>query len=195
MQPWLLPLLEDSQIHFLPLSLPPARSWSAASLHDTSKHPSSSLEQHLEECIERIQAALGVNLLDLEPAPRPLPSLQSSLLGSAPARGGYDSQHPAVSQASSAAERDTRCTAVAWPQRRGPGVQDCAIVHNLFALEAFHIAEALGVPSVAVSPCLVPYPPPASFRARFKASFPDLYTRLQHAGRAAAHHLLRRYPS
>ncbi|BDA42418.1 probable sterol 3-beta-glucosyltransferase at C-terminar half [Coccomyxa sp. Obi] len=55
------------------------------------------------------------------------------------------------------------------------------IVHNLFALEGFHIAEALGVPSVVVSSCL-PYPPPASFQTRFKAAYPCLWNALQHQG-------------
>jgi hypothetical protein len=55
------------------------------------------------------------------------------------------------------------------------------LVHNLFALEGFHIAEALGVLSVVVSACL-PYPPPASFKARLKAAYPRLWGTLQHEG-------------
>lgn len=61
------------------------------------------------------------------------------------------------------------------------------IVHNLFALEGFHIAEALGVPSVVVSACL-PYPPPASFYTRFKAAYPQLWNALQHQGTSASHY-------
>ncbi len=49
------------------------------------------------------------------------------------------------------------------------------IVHNLFALEAFHIAEALGVHSLVASPCLVPYGPPVAFERRFKAAFPSIF--------------------
>lgn len=55
------------------------------------------------------------------------------------------------------------------------------IVFNLFALEGFHLAEALGVPCLAVSPCLVPYSPPAAFARRFKKSSAALYQALQEA--------------
>ena len=53
------------------------------------------------------------------------------------------------------------------------------IIFNLFALEGFHVAEALGLPCMALSPCLVPYTPPASFERRFKKSSPALYQALQ----------------
>ena len=66
----------------------------------------------------------------------------------------------------------------------GSAVCHRLIVHNLFALEGFHIAEALGVPSVVVSACL-PYPPPASFTTRFKAAYPQLWNALQHQGTIA----------
>ncbi|KAK9826609.1 hypothetical protein WJX74_005493 [Apatococcus lobatus] len=59
------------------------------------------------------------------------------------------------------------------------------IIHNLFALEAFHIAEALGVRSIAMSPTLMPQHPPASFQRRFERRLPLLYAELQqyHSGR------------
>eukprot|EP00884_Botryococcus_braunii_P016309 jgi/Botrbrau1/3361/Bobra.0337s0002.1 len=60
----------------------------------------------------------------------------------------------------------------------GPEEPRRLVIHNLFALEAFHIAEFLGVPSLAASPCLVPYGAPASFKSRFSASYPDLYAAL-----------------
>ena len=55
------------------------------------------------------------------------------------------------------------------------------IVFNLFALEGFHLAEALCVPCMAISPCLVPYAPPAPFPRRFKKSSAALYDALQDA--------------
>ena len=58
----------------------------------------------------------------------------------------------------------------------GPGL----LVFNLFALEGFHVAEALRVPCAAVSPCLVPSAPPAGYERRFRTAHPRLYRRLQH---------------
>ena len=52
------------------------------------------------------------------------------------------------------------------------------IVHNLFALEAFHIAEALGIPSLTCSPCLIPYPAPATFEQHLRNMHPELYNLL-----------------
>ena len=62
------------------------------------------------------------------------------------------------------------------------------IVHNLFALEGFHIAQALGVPSLALSACLVPYGPPADFEARFRWAFPELYLALHSPGEQQVHY-------
>ena len=56
------------------------------------------------------------------------------------------------------------------------------VVHNLFALEGFHIAEALGLPSLALSACLVPYGPPAGFETRFRWAFPELSHALHSPG-------------
>lgn len=66
-------------------------------------------------------------------------------------------------------------------QEQDTAAQHRLIVHNLFALEAFHIAEAFNLPSVAVSACL-PYPPPASFQARFQAAYPQLYDKVEQQG-------------
>ncbi len=71
--------------------------------------------------------------------------------------------------------------AEAKQEERGSATARKLIVHNLFALEAFHIAEALRVPSLVVSACL-PYPPPVSFQARLKAAYPRLWDALQHKG-------------
>ncbi|EFN56472.1 hypothetical protein CHLNCDRAFT_145146 [Chlorella variabilis] len=55
------------------------------------------------------------------------------------------------------------------------------ILFNVFALEGFHIAEALGVPCLAASPCLVPYAMPAAFERRFRQANPSLYQALKAA--------------
>ena len=52
------------------------------------------------------------------------------------------------------------------------------LVHNLFAMEAISIAEALGVPSLALSPCLVPQVAPASLQRHFKREHAALYAAL-----------------
>ncbi|GAB4815972.1 hypothetical protein N2152v2_003018 [Parachlorella kessleri] len=66
-------------------------------------------------------------------------------------------------------------------QREGEAGPRRLILFNLFALEGFHIAEALGVPCVAASPCLVPYAMPASFERSFQIAHPELYRSLQAA--------------
>ena len=55
-------------------------------------------------------------------------------------------------------------------------------MHNLFAMEAFSIAEALGVPSLAVSSCLVPQVAPASLQRRFSRAHPALHAALTRPG-------------
>lgn len=52
------------------------------------------------------------------------------------------------------------------------------VVINLFALEGWHIAEAMGIPCAVVSPTVVPYTPPSSFARRFERAYPGLYQRL-----------------
>lgn len=49
-----------------------------------------------------------------------------------------------------------------------------AVVFNLFALEGFHIAEALGVPCVAASPCLPPSTMPAALERALRREQPAL---------------------
>ena len=53
------------------------------------------------------------------------------------------------------------------------------ILFNLFSLGAWHIAEMLGVPCVAASPCIIPYSPPSAFEERFRAAHPILHERLR----------------
>ncbi|GAQ87097.1 UDP-Glycosyltransferase superfamily protein [Klebsormidium nitens] len=53
------------------------------------------------------------------------------------------------------------------------------LVFNLFALEAYHIAERLGIPCSAASPYLIPYAPPAGFERTFRRRWPKLHTALQ----------------
>ena len=52
------------------------------------------------------------------------------------------------------------------------------IVFNLFALEAFHVAEALRVPCVAVSPYIMPTSMPAIVKRQFARVLPALYALL-----------------
>ncbi|MEW5309820.1 MAG: hypothetical protein WDW38_001675 [Sanguina aurantia] len=58
------------------------------------------------------------------------------------------------------------------------GVLRPLLVYNLFALEVYHIAEALQVQTVAAAPYCIPYSAPASFERRFKQQLPDLYAAL-----------------
>ena len=55
-------------------------------------------------------------------------------------------------------------------------------MHNLFAMEAISIAEAHGVPTLALSPCLVPQVAPASLQRRFKRKHPAVYAALTRPG-------------
>ena len=55
-------------------------------------------------------------------------------------------------------------------------------MHNLFAMEAISIAEAHGVPTLALSPCLVPQVAPASLQRRFQRKHPALSAALARPG-------------
>jgi hypothetical protein len=52
------------------------------------------------------------------------------------------------------------------------------VICNLFCLEGVHIAEAIGVPCVILSPCLSPNSMPTSFQQQFSDAMPTLYKRL-----------------
>lgn len=67
-----------------------------------------------------------------------------------------------------------------------PGGGRRLVVFNLFALEAFSIAEALGVPCVAAHPYPPPAAPPASFERRLAAAYPALHAALRAAGHDGA---------
>ena len=54
------------------------------------------------------------------------------------------------------------------------------VVINFFALEGWHISEALGLPCAVVSPTILPYTPPSSFARRFKRAYPGLHEYLSH---------------
>ena len=60
------------------------------------------------------------------------------------------------------------------------------LVLNLFALGAWHVAEAFGLTCVVASPCLIPYAPPAHFAADFQSALPELYAELQRPASAEA---------
>ena len=53
------------------------------------------------------------------------------------------------------------------------------LVINLFALGAWHVAEAFDLRCVVASPCLIPYAPPASLADEFRSELPQLYAELQ----------------
>ncbi|KXZ47822.1 hypothetical protein GPECTOR_32g434 [Gonium pectorale] len=55
------------------------------------------------------------------------------------------------------------------------------LVFNLFALEAYHAAEALGVPCAAAAPYMIPYGCPPAFAAMFRSELPELYGALRRA--------------
>ena len=151
-QSWLLPILDAANIRFLPLSLPPARVWNA-----TAFGGSQAAQQTTSSASQQTSAHLEECIAACE---------QALGLALQKQRGRPVSQPeqpaPCASQQANDAQR--------------------VVVHNLFALEGYHIAEALGVPSIAVSACLVPYPPPADFEARFRRAFPGLFLGLQNPG-------------
>ena len=55
------------------------------------------------------------------------------------------------------------------------------VVFNLFSLGAWHLADKYRIPSVCLSPCVIPYEHPASFEARFVDAHPDLHAMLSTA--------------
>ncbi|DBA81538.1 hypothetical protein WJX77_007263 [Trebouxia sp. C0004] len=57
--------------------------------------------------------------------------------------------------------------------------QRTLIIFNLFSLEALHLAEALGISCLAISPCLLPYTVPNSFPRQFLKAWPALHSALQ----------------
>jgi hypothetical protein len=55
------------------------------------------------------------------------------------------------------------------------------VVFNLFAIEGFSVAEAVGARCAAVTPFLLDRPPPSRFEAQLKQAVPELFHRLKKA--------------
>ncbi|GLC50118.1 hypothetical protein PLESTB_000344000 [Pleodorina starrii] len=55
------------------------------------------------------------------------------------------------------------------------------ILFNLFALEAYHAAEALGLPCTVAAPYMIPYRCPVAFWGMFRRELPELYDTLRRA--------------
>ena len=60
------------------------------------------------------------------------------------------------------------------------------LVINLFALGAWHVAEAFDLRCVVASPCLIPYAPSANLADEFRRELPQLYADLQRPPSASA---------
>ncbi|CAM9667318.1 unnamed protein product [Choristocarpus tenellus] len=58
------------------------------------------------------------------------------------------------------------------------------VIFNLFALEGFHIAEAMEVPCMVCQPYLIPTPMPCSFTHRMRRAYPHLFRQLLKGGRS-----------
>jgi hypothetical protein len=79
---------------------------------------------------------------------------------------------------------------MAQPARRRPQQQQQQqqlharrlVAFNLFALEFFHIAEALGLRAAALSPCVVPYKLSPAFEPALRRAYPALADALDAAG-------------
>jgi hypothetical protein len=67
------------------------------------------------------------------------------------------------------------------PQQQCQQQPVCLLVFNLFALEAYHLAEALGSACAAAHPYAIPYSMPSTFEQQFQQQEPALYQQLQEA--------------
>jgi hypothetical protein len=79
-----------------------------------------------------------------------------------------------------AREECVQAVAACFAAHAPPG-SGALLVFNLFALEAWHLAERLGVPAVAAAPYVVPYSLPPAFGAAFERSLPQLVAALRAA--------------
>eukprot|EP00824_Muranothrix_gubernata_P011525 TRINITY_DN24984_c0_g1_i1.p1 TRINITY_DN24984_c0_g1~~TRINITY_DN24984_c0_g1_i1.p1 ORF type:complete len:483 (-),score=70.42 TRINITY_DN24984_c0_g1_i1:6-1247(-) len=61
------------------------------------------------------------------------------------------------------------------------------LVFNLLSIAGFHMAEALAIPCVCTSTCILPYACPPSFPSLFRQEHPRLYKCLQDAEKDPAH--------
>lgn len=100
--------------------------------------------------------------------------------------GGFEAAQAAAADAAHEEQRGASSRRSPSCQTLQPQPLQRLIVFNLFALgEGFSIAEALGVPCLAASPCLVPYAAPSSLRESFQSEHPQLFERLQAAAASA----------
>lgn len=167
LQDWLLPLLgHQSTLKFLYLSSTPAAVWQ----HETGSSSSSTNDRFdsvgpsvtgssssrtaavREELLQHCCTALNLRWQQQQQA---VTSLQ-----------------PQVDQST-----DT----VMLPPVKSQQQQQRLIIFNLFALEAYHISEALQVPCAVAQPYLIPYGMPSGFERRFKGAVPGLYSALKDA--------------
>ena len=125
--------------------------------------PAGDQEQQREQLIAACEAALGCTLPRLDASAGPVGQPAAA---AAPTAGQQQAGSPGDSGSSGSGSGGT-CPRL--------------VIFSLFALEGFHIAEALGVPCLAASPCQPPYGPPPGFEARFERAHPQLYERLREA--------------
>lgn len=93
---------------------------------------------------------------------------------SAASRGEHTSAHTSSDGAGCGPPADR----LAAPEGAGTLNQQRLLVFNLFALEGYHLAEALAIPCAAAHPYPIPYPCPASFERRIAAAHPALHAAL-----------------
>lgn len=134
--------------------------------------PSAAWERQRGELIAACEAALGCSLqgqqagIELAGSAAADAAAEHSRI---PGEGGHEHRGSSRSMSRSSSRSMSSAT------------RPRLIIFNLFTLEGFHIAEALGVPCLAASPCLPPYGMPAGFKRRFERAHPQLLSRLQAA--------------
>ena len=140
-----------------------------------------------EAVISAVCAGLG---LDPPPAAardsgrRTNPSVDSGAVEAGAAHGARTATTKPTTSGSSSSSSSSSLSAQcnASPGSAGGNQPRRLLVFNLFALEGYHLAEALGVPCIAAHPYPIPYPCPAAFDRRFAAAYPELHSALQDAG-------------
>lgn len=157
-EPWiqaafiLPPLL---QLKFLDSA--PARVWDAV-------ENVSNFSEQCTQCLEACRAALQLEPLHLEPqcqrdTCRPLKRPRAA------------ASHQNVVEAS----HDAPGKLITGSKRR----ENQVLAFNMFSLECYHIAEAYRISAVVLSPCIVSYRMPATFRNQFSKFYPELYAALR----------------
>lgn len=64
------------------------------------------------------------------------------------------------------------------PRQAGEQPLRAMVLFNLFALEAYHVAEALQLPCAVAAPYAMPYRCPSAFTRAFASELPELYAAL-----------------